>query len=40
MLVPVIDTQRSFAPANPCAATMSVPGAATSGFERPSRVGP
>ena len=40
MLVPVIADPRSSAPANPLAATMSVPGAATSGLERPSRVGP
>ena len=41
MLVPVmLDPWLASGPANPFAATMSVPGAATSGFERPSRVGP
>jgi hypothetical protein len=40
MLVPVIETHKSSGPANPLAAKISVPGAATSGFGRPSRVGP
>src|SRR5215831_17727696 len=40
MLVPVMATHRSSAPANPFAAMISVPGAATSGLKRPSRVGP
>jgi hypothetical protein len=38
--VPVISVHRSSRPAKPFAATIRVPGAATSGLYRPSRVGP
>src|SRR5262245_29064810 len=40
MLVPVIATHALVGSENALAATMFVPGAATSGLERPSRVGP
>src|SRR5215207_3020833 len=40
MLVPLIAIQGSSVPAKPLAATTLLPGAATSGFSRPSLVGP
>src|SRR5215203_2109275 len=40
MLVPDMEIHGSSGPPNPLAARMSVPGAAISGLDRPSRVGP